>query len=118
MSANRRLSNSRLKFPVASLAKFEGRKQNYSFVATTDRKDDAALKSKIPKCTPLSIKPPLCLNTSNSSGTSLPVYHETPDIKARPFKKKTGFFVKKSDKKLTVPMNPRISAFERREEPK
>jgi hypothetical protein len=44
----------------------------------------------------------------NSNKAKLPEYKEEPDIKARPFRQKVGFFVKKSDRVLTVPVEPML----------
>jgi len=52
---------------------------------------------------------------NSNSKAQLPEYKEVPDIKARPFKQKVGFFVKKSNKVLTVPIEPKLGNQKRKQ---
>lgn len=135
MSANRRLSNSRLPMPSATPNKSSPKKDSYKSAQVSFRKDSSDFESKIPK---LAKKQPSFIAkrktnlidnkenqvnqlqrsatfNNNSKKAKLPEYQEVPDVKARPFKQKAPFFVKKSNKALTIPMNPRLSTQQRKE---
>jgi hypothetical protein len=128
MSANRRTSNSRLKFPTAKPVRAIAKMGNYASFYMSNTKENMEFESKIPRLLqnigsfveksndskiPM-IQRGTALNdistSSNSkSSTRHSEYKDRPDIKARPFKRMVGFFVKKSDRKLTVPMEPKLS---------
>lgn len=135
MSDNRRLPNSRLSMPSATPSKSSPKMDSYKSAQVSSRKESGDFESKIPK---LAKKQPsfiakrktnLIDNKENhinllqrsttfnnkSKKTNPPEYNEVPDVKARPFKQKAPFFVKKSDKALTIPMNPRLSTQQRKE---
>jgi hypothetical protein len=128
MSANRRTSNSRLKFPTAKPVRAIAKMGNYASFVMSNAKENMGFESKIPRLLQNigsfveksnNSKIPIIqrgtalndISTSNNSKSSTrhSEYKDKPDIKARPFKRMVGFFVKKSDRKLTVPMEPKLS---------
>lgn len=106
MSANRNQSNSRLKMPTTTPVKATYKMNEYMSAGAPGRKESNELVSKIPKLKSKQASfierkasniPVLTRSSTfnkKSNAAKLPEYRDVPDIKARPFKRKIGFFVK------------------------
>lgn len=123
MSANiRKPSSSRLKFSTGKPVRVTAKMGNHASFYEVNAKENKGFDSKIPRLLQSrgsfnekssESKIPMLQRSStfNNSSTpkKAPEYKDEPEIKARPFKRMVGFFVKKSDRKLTVPIQPKLS---------
>lgn len=123
MSANiRKPSNSRLKFSTEKTVRATAKIVNHSSFFEANAKENKGFDSKIPRLLhsrgsfnekSSESKIPMLQRSStfnnNTTPKKVPEYKDEPEIKARPFKRMVGFFVKKSDRKLTVPIQPNLS---------
>lgn len=121
MSANRKQSNSRLNSEPTTPIKGSVKTSQEASLYTAPKREKRQFESKIPvlgerqasfndkkkEALPHIIQRSSTFNNKVKKA-KLPEYKEEPDIKARPFKQKVGFFVKKSDKILTVPVEPKL----------
>lgn len=120
MSVNNRVTQSNLRMPPSTSRKRPPKNKEERLVILKNKKSDhrfinfspmgaynrSSFTEKVDKNSQ-NLKKNSLYSQRKQSLISQECQEKTP-IKAKPFKKKVGFFVKKSGKKLTVPMAPKL----------